>query len=264
LYYIKFLVAIVLIAYIILIVLLYVMQDSMVFVGANSFKKKLQDEQYLSKHLEKQNFVTSDEVLLDGAIYTNNNDKLIIYFGGNASNSISFLNTFTNNTLSYDILSFNYRGFAYSNGKPSEEKLYSDALEIYNKYKSNYKEIIIIGRSLGTAIASYLSSQIKSSNLILITPFDSILNIAQRKYPYIWIKYLLKNKFDSVKNLKNNKTFCSIVMVKNDEVVSNQSTQILKDNILNLKNYIIIDDGSTHGDITQNKKVIEFIKESIK
>jgi len=262
-YYFRFFMSIILIAYILLIIILYMMQDKLIFVGAYSFKTTVQNEQFLNEHLQKQTLITKDNIKLDGAIYKNNNDKLIIYFGGNSSNSIVFLNNFTKYTLQYDILSFNYRGYGFSNGKPSQEKLYSDTLEIYNKYKSTYKEIIIIGRSLGTAMATYLSSVVKSSNLILITPFDSILNIAQNKYPYIPIKYILNHPFDSVKNMKNNKTNCSIIMLKNDKVVNNNRTQILKQNILNLKDFITINEG-THGDIIHNKKVLKLITKIIK
>lgn len=262
-YYFKLLLGFIFIIYFLIIIILYLQQNRLIFIGAYSFKDRLKSEQFLSKNLEKQILITKDKTELNGAIYKNNNDKLIIYFGGNASNSIGFLNTFTSYYKNYDIVSFNYRGFAYSKGNPSEKKLYSDSIEIYNKYKNSYKEIVIIGRSLGTAIATYLSKEVKVSNLILITPFDSIQNIAQKQFFYIPIKYILNHKFNLISNIKNNKTPCSVVIVKDDKVVSNKNTKNLIDNIFNLKNIITIEN-STHNNISTNIKVLEFIRDTIK
>jgi uncharacterized protein len=99
-------------------------------------------------------------------------------------------------------VSFNYRGYAYSTGKPSEKSLFSDAIEQYdwlvNSEKIDPSTIILMGRSLGTGVAVYLSSVRSVGKVILVTPYDSIEAVAQDRYFFLPVAFLLKNKFDSV------------------------------------------------------------------
>lgn len=68
-------------------------------------------------------------------------------------------------------------------GKASEKALFSDAIEKYDTLIQDYhidpKNIIVMGRSLGTGVATYLSSQRSVKKVILVTPYDSIESLAK-------------------------------------------------------------------------------------
>lgn len=243
--------------YLVGIVYLYTQQDKFIFEGAYGFKKETQQNQYLNDKLLIQKLTTKDNTILDGAIYKNDNNNLIIYFGGNKPNSLISLNKFSKYS-NYDIVSFNYRGYGYSQDNPSQEKLYSDAIEIYDKYILQYKSITAVGRSLGSAMATYLGSKRVLKNIILITPFDVLANIAIDKYPIFPIKYLIRHPFDNIDNIRNITTPISILMLKGDKIVQNKYTLQLKEKVNNLKEFLILIH-NTHSNIIDNPEVYKFI-----
>ena len=55
--------------------------------------------------------------------------------------------------------------------------------------------------------------------MILITPYDSIKNIAQKRFPIYPIFLLLKDKYDSIGRVKNIKAKTMILIAENDEVI---------------------------------------------
>jgi uncharacterized protein len=79
----------------------------------------------------------------------------------------------------YDFLAFDYRGFGKSTGEPSEAGLYDDAEAAYLWLKERYAEsqIVVYGRSLGSAVASWLGSRYQPRAVVLETPYDNIPNV---------------------------------------------------------------------------------------
>ncbi len=239
--------------YIAAIVYLYVTQDEKIFNFSIVEKKKPQVLKECKKCKEVK--LKVDGGVLDGIYLDNNSSKLLIYFGGNADDATDFLSIFKN-LKKIDIVAFNYRGNALSSGKPSEEALFSDALKIYETFAKN-KEVFVVGRSLGSGIATFLASKKNVKKLFLITPYDSIENIAKQKYPFFPIHWLIKYKFNSLKYIKNVKADIIVFMVKNDNVVSNKRTENLLKNIkssISVKKF----DNTTHANILEDKN---FIKE---
>ncbi len=188
--------------------------------------------------------------VLDGVFKDENSSNLIIYFGGNADDATDFIK-YTKDLKGFDVVAYNYRGNALSSGKPSEKKLLKDALKIYDTYSKN-KEVILIGRSLGSGIATYVASKRKAKGVLLITPYDSIENIAKSRYPFFPISFLLKYKFDSYKFVKDVSAPVSIFMVEDDQTISNQRTKNLMKYIKDLF-YVKIFKNATHANILEEK-----------
>lgn len=242
-------------------ILLYTKQDSLVFAGAYILKSKIEQNEYISKNTLPVSIKINEDLLLHGSKTVNNSKNLIIYFGGNAENVTNFI-SMMECIKTTDIIGFNYRGFGKSEGYPSQEKLYSDALDIYDNYKDKYKNISIIGRSLGTAVASYTASKRDVDKLILITPFDSISNVAQDIYPFFPVKLLLKYPFDIQNLIKDINSSIYILMVKDDEVIQNKHTIALKKSINEIKVFKSITN-SGHNDIMEDERLLEFIIKSL-
>jgi acetyl esterase/lipase len=72
------------------------------------------------------------------------------------------------------------------------------------------ENIFIMGRSLGTGVATYLASQKSSAGVILVTPYDSVENVAKGSYWFVPVSILLKNKFESYRyaQLQANSLLC--------------------------------------------------------
>ncbi|MBF0482641.1 MAG: alpha/beta hydrolase, partial [Desulfovibrionaceae bacterium] len=91
-----------------------------------------------------------------------------------------------------------YRGYGRSTGVPSETALKADALLLYDRLTAagGARKTIVMGRSLGTALAAHVAANREAAAVILVTPFDSIRAVGQQRHPFIPVGLLLKNPFD--------------------------------------------------------------------
>lgn len=247
--------------YTFLILFLYFMQERLIFLGAYSFKSLVKESEYITKEVKEFTLTTNDKIKLSGAIFQNQSETLLIYFGGNGENSTYFINLLSSE-IKTDMVTLNYRGYGKSEGEPSEDKLFLDSLTIYDNFKDRYKNIIVIAKSLGSGVATYLASKQKVSGAILITPYDSIAQIAKDFYPIFPIELLLKHKFDSISHLKEINSPISILIAENDEVIPNKNSINLKNSVQNLALFEILKDTS-HNEIIYHERFMGFINDSI-
>jgi uncharacterized protein len=154
-------------------------------------------------------------------------NKALLYFGGNGETVAVNAPIFANIFPGYTVYLVNYRGYGGSTGSPGERGFYSDALSIFDKIKTKHSEISIMGRSLGTGVATYLAAKRDIGKLVLITPFDSIQNVAKQRFPIYPIKMLLKDKFDSLSRVKDIKAQTLVLIAENDEVIGLKHTENL-------------------------------------
>jgi len=238
---------------------IYLTQDFKVFNPEAIEKKellRLEDTHRLFFEVEK-------DVVLDG-IYKKSqiqNAPLIIYFGGNADDATRIL-LHVKSLEGYDIMAFNYRGFVKSSGKPSEKDIFGDALRIFDKYENN-RDVIVMGRSLGTGVATYVASKRDLKGLILITPYDSIVSIGKRMYPYFPIELLSKHKFESVKYMLHVNEKVGLIEVKNDETIPKYHFDKLRLSIPNEALHVELEN-TTHGDVLKHPQFENSLKKIIK
>ena len=107
--------------------------------------------------------------------------------------------------LGLSIFIFDYRGYGRSQGKPSEDGLYQDAIGAYD-YLTRVRQIrseriVVFGRSLGAAVATDLVSQKPAAGLILESPFPSIAAVAQYHYGGMPVHWLLGAEFKLIDRL---------------------------------------------------------------
>lgn len=124
---------------------------------------------------------------------------IVIYFHGNASNLQRWGKYAVDLTsLGYEVVMMDYRGYGKSTGYAKEDLLYQDARLLWNwvKEKSNHDTTILYGRSLGSAVATQLASEVQPDLLILETPFDEVRNarMAQIFYAFIPLHYNFPTK----------------------------------------------------------------------
>ncbi|ACM93119.1 conserved hypothetical protein [Nautilia profundicola AmH] len=232
------------------VIYLYVTQESKIF-------NRKWAKEYVPKVAKKISFKTSDGIILEGAVTKNNeNSPLVLYFSGNANNVIEFLDNIAPKIRGFNFIGFNYPGYAGSEGKPCEKCILKYSLEIFDKYKPD----IIIGRSLGSAVAAYVASKRGIKKLVLITPFDSIVNVAKSKYPFLPVDKLVKYKFTEIEWIKKVKAPVNVLLVENDDIIPQRNIDNLLKNIPNLNKKIIIN-GVKHGYIYEYKNIEKVIED---
>lgn len=125
----------------------------------------------------------------------------LIYFHGNAGHLGDRLDKVRPYLAAgFGVLLAGYRGFSGNTGKPSEEGLYADgraALAWLRARGIGDDEIVLYGESLGTGVAVHLAAELAFGAVVLEAPFSSIVDVAARRYWYMPVRLLLRDRFDS-------------------------------------------------------------------
>ena len=175
--------------------------------------------------------LSNQDISLNVWKVASDNRKAIIYFGGNAEPVSNNIDPFRVYLSGYDIYLLSYRGYGGSDGKPSETGFYDDAIKLYDFVSTDYDSVSIIGRSLWSGVATYVASQRPTERLALITPYDSIENVAQEKFPFFPVSLLLTEKYNSVGRAHLISAPTLIVTAEHDRVIPARRTMPLSDAI---------------------------------
>jgi len=151
----------------------------------------------------------------------------LIYFGGNAEDVSFAMPSLSVAFPDHAIYLLHYRGYGGSSGSPSEKALFADALSLFDKVRAEHPRIDLIGRSLGSGVAVYVASRRPVSRLVLVTPYDSLVGIAQLQFPYMPVKWLLTDRFESWRYAPQVTAPTLIIAAENDEIIPRASTELL-------------------------------------
>ena len=172
--------------------------------------------------------IDNNGVKLHGWVLNPGKTKAVIYFGGNSEMITHRREYFENVFSDYSVYLINYRGYGKSQGSPSENGLFSDALAIYDELIKQHDSITAYGRSLGSGVAVYLAVKRPLQKLILLTPYDSVAAVAQGIYPIFPTRYLIKDRFDSASRASSIDVPVLIASAEHDREIRLQHTLILK------------------------------------
>jgi uncharacterized protein len=228
-----------------LVLFLYINQRRMLYFprGLDRYSNLIKDHAQFACEMER------DGATLRGWLLNPDRMKLLIYYGGNGEELSYNLINF-NRFEDYVVLLMNYRGYGESDGSPTEKDLVQDALVIFDRLKSDYNSVVLIGRSLGTGVAVQMASQRQVDRLVLVTPFDSIAAVAQEIYPWAPVSLLLKDPYDSIKAAAKVSVPALFLVADRDEVIPVHHARNLADHWKGEVHWILIQ-GANHNSITE-------------
>ncbi|TWI03866.1 hypothetical protein IP90_01684 [Luteimonas cucumeris] len=153
----------------------------------------------------------------------------ILYFGGNAERIEDNREDFSRWFPDHSVYLLAYRGYGANDGQPNETDLRADALALFDAVQARHPEqpVSVIGRSLGSGVASYVAAQRPVGRLALITPFDSMAAVAQSHFPWLPVKWLLKDRYPSAEHLAGRREPTLVIRAEHDEVVPAANTERL-------------------------------------
>jgi len=130
------------------------------------------------------------------------------------------------------IIAIDYRGYGRSEGEPSEEGLYADALAAYEFAKQLYpnKKIVVFGRSMGGAVAAQLASVVSPAALVLEASISSLQHIMFERAPWIRytpIRFIVHSKFETVKHVALGSVPKLIFHGDADQTVSYRNSELI-------------------------------------
>jgi hypothetical protein len=130
----------------------------------------------------------------------------VLFFHGNAGNisdRLEKIGVFRD--LGVDTFIIDYRGYGRSEGRPNEQGTYHDAQAAYEYLTQQRKlaprSIVAYGESLGSAIAADLASKVPVGGLVLEEGFTSTGDVGQGMFPFLPVRHLVRNKYDTISKL---------------------------------------------------------------
>jgi uncharacterized protein len=111
-----------------------------------------------------------------------------------------------------------YPGFGRSGGRPGEKGCYEAAKAAWdyavNERGRNPEDIILFGRSLGTAVAAWLAAQYPCGALVCHSGFTSIPDVAAATYPVLPARYFCYFRFNARKHLR--RCHCPVLVLHSE------------------------------------------------
>ena len=184
----------------------------------------------------------------------------IIYFGGNAEYVSHGLPILVDTFPERSLYALNYRGYGGSTGKPSEAAIITDALNLFDRIHTDHPHIIVIGRSLGSGVAIQVASLRPIERLVLVTPYDSLLNIAAGQFHFFPLRWLMLDKFESWRYAPTVNAPTSVIAAQNDEVIPFASTQALLRYLPASLTTLTVIPGVSHNSISESPEYIPALR----
>lgn len=167
---------------------------------------------------------TEDGLLLDAWHVRASQSRGVILFchgnAGNISNRLGSLKIF--HQLGFSTLIFDYRGYGNSQGSPSEQGTYLDAEAAWQYLLGQgvkADEIVIMGRSLGAAVAAELAYRHKPKAVVLESAFTSVPDVAAELYPFFPVRLMSKFEYGTLDHLRQVQAPVLIVHSREDEII---------------------------------------------
>jgi len=200
---------------------------------------------------------------LRGWVVNEGRAKALIYYGGNAEDITNKIAFFKDVIPEYSVYLIPYRGYGNSTGYPTEENLYHDALHIFDQVKVNHQQMALMGRSLGSGVATYIAANRKVTKLVLITPFDSIVNVAKSVYWMLPVNLLLIDKYLSINRVEQITAQTYIFIAEHDQVIPRARTESLISQFSEQLIATIVITGAGHNDISQYQQYVTELQRAL-
>lgn len=232
--------------------MIYFLQEKLIFLPA----RLSESYQYQFENPFEEIFLKAKDGARLNAVHFKRRQPngVMLYFHGNAGNLSRWgeVGSELATTHNFDVLIMDYRTYGKSNGQLSEEALQDDGQLFYEYLLNDYEEdqIVLYGRSLGTGIATRLAAENNPRQLVLETPYLSLLDIGERRFPFLPVKWLLKYQFKSFEFVKDIRCPVAVFHGTEDEVIPIESGEELYDKIPAGNKYFIRIQGGRHNNLS--------------
>lgn len=201
---------------------LFFQQSRIVYYPTKPIEQTPQD---VGLAYEAVTFPAADGVTLSGWYVPVQNARGTILLchgnGGNISHRLYPIQLF--HGMKLNVFIFDYRGYGQSAGKPGETGTYQDALGAWTYLTQTRatppEKIVVLGRSLGGGVASWLAEQHKPAGLILESTFTSVPDLGAKMYPYLPVRLLCRFKYNTAERLPRIQCPVLVAHSRGDELV---------------------------------------------
>ena len=153
----------------------------------------------------------------------------LLYFGGNAERIEAWREPFAEWFPTRTVYLVAYRGYGASEGEPGQDAILADALALYDEVRQRHPDgdIAVIGRSLGSGVAAHVAARRPVARLALVTPFDGLAEVGQAHYPWLPVRWLMRERYPSTEWLHDYRGQVLVLRAGRDRVVPPANTDRL-------------------------------------
>ena len=153
--------------------------------------------------------------------------RALIYFGGNAEDTAGNIDDFSVAFPDHSLYIANYRGYGGSTGRPSERALLADALALHDHVRDRHEDVVVMGRSLGSGVAVHVASERPVGALVLVTPYDSLVDVARSHFPFLPVGLLMRDRYDSAARAARVTAPVFVVIAGDDQIIPRARSEAL-------------------------------------
>jgi len=182
----------------------------------------------------------------------------VLYLHGNAGNIAGRADRFQRyqeRGIGMAILS--WRGYGGSTGRPSEANNVADARLAYDRLVASGvrpEDIVLYGESLGSGVAIQLAADRKVAALVLDAPYTSIVEVALLSYPYLPVRPLLIDRYESDRHIKGVSVPVLVLHGERDAVIPVRMGKALHEMVPGPRKLVLFPDGG-HVDLDDHGAV---------
>jgi fermentation-respiration switch protein FrsA (DUF1100 family) len=216
--------------------------------------------------VEEVVFEAADGLRLSGWFFTAaeaNRARTVVVFNGNGGNRVYRVALAAAlRRLGMHVLLFDYRGYGGNPGSPTEQGLAMDARAarkfLIDERHIDPRTLIYFGESLGSGVAVELATEHPPAALILRSPYTSMADVGQHHYPWLPVRLLLRDRYDSLARISSIRTPLLVIAGERDSVVPAAFSRRLYEAAPQPKTFISIP-GADHNDdeLLDGKLVID-------
>ncbi|MBO6890602.1 MAG: alpha/beta fold hydrolase [Roseibium sp.] len=231
---------------------MYLNQRSFIFVPSGELATPL-EKGLENVSVENVQMADGTSVVVWSAEAVEPGAPTVLYFHGNSGNLSTRWKRFKQILDSgYGLYAPGYRGYAGSEGSPSEAALVADALEHFDRLADSGAEIIVHGESLGSGVATAVAAQRADAGLLVLeAPYTALVDMASAQYPWLPVDFLMKDKMLTRERLPSVTAPVLILHGTEDWVIPVEHGRRLFE-IANDPKELVIVEGIGHSDLWKN------------
>jgi fermentation-respiration switch protein FrsA (DUF1100 family) len=204
---------------------MYLAQHSLLYLPGLPGREQVATPEDIGLPYQTLRIPTSDaESLHAWFVPASRAEGTLLFFHGNAGNISHRLDSIALfHDLGLNVLILDYRGYGLSTGKPSEQGTYLDARAAWEYLTAERAlqpgSIVVFGRSLGGAVASWLAARVEPGGLVLESTFTSVPDLGAQLYPWLPVRLLSRLRYDSRTNLARVHAPVLVIHSRDDEII---------------------------------------------
>ena len=187
--------------------------------------------------------------------------RALLYFGGNAEDVAGNVEAFAQAFPDRSLYLVNYRGYGGSSGRPSEAGLVADALTVFDYVQRKHSAVAAMGRSLGSGVAVQLASARPVERLVLVTAYDSLVNVARGYFRWLPVGLLMRDRYESARRAPQVSAPVLVVIAGADEIIPRERSDALAAAFAPGQTRVVVVPGVGHNTLDLSPQYLEAVRQ---